>query len=1103
MSYAEFSDLQFLMPDETILRLSNDDPEATEIDQDVVSALLESASAEIDAAFADGGIKLPLSNNPPAVVELCAILTRCRLYARRPEGYEIPDAVVNACKDARQTLKDIAAGKITLGAKGSEEETAANYIGGFAKTAAPYSLMQDFVDYAYAGMPSIRAATLITDSKDDTSKDDSGSDSGGSSTGGETMADLTNYYTKNETDNLLNAKVGVATLGSYYDKVSVNSLLAQKANATDILSKTELNAAESRITASVKTTAENAVAANSYTKTEINQKLTQKADLATLADYATTAKMNTALADKANAADVYTKAQVDKAHSTLVSDLYNKSEVTALLANKVDTATLTANYTNNTDLKRQLNDKVSSADLTAAVKTRQEEQAALQASVLSTADDLQKQITTMQGKLTESSNTMQTSLTTMQGKLTDASNNMETSLTAMQSSLTSTAESINTRYDELVANVTKVSGELNAKDTALQTDIDAIEALIPSAATANNQLADKAYVSDLVKTSAARAISADADGAGFESLAALKAGPWYSLGESVTPTTNDYAVVKKDATHSGNDVRYNFDGAVWVFFQEFSSGGGSSTLDLTTAQTNALNSGITAALVAKIDTNANGLAVEITDRKNEDTTLLARISTEESTRETADNNLQSAIAAEKLGRENADNQLLAKIEAEALARENADNQLTAQIETESANRGTAINEVKALVNTTQTTLESQIGSVAALNTHTKTSLVEAINDFHTEVHNERLAVDGSNQMTAQLDIVLAGSGDLLLMKAGDKGVNFNLDATTGVMSIIPESARTTGFEVSYNSLKPRTTAVEYSLGDNNNYFTNTYTVNLNGTPVADFLTKADITKEELAQIKENNAATQTALDSKVNKAGDTMTGQLKIKAEGTSDLIHLESGGKGITFTMDSATGFMHLVPVSAPSTGFEFSATAFEPRTTTAEYRLGSSGNRWSNVWANKINDTAVTDFLTKAAVIDMLYPVGSIYLTMDSGFNPNTQWSGTWERLKEGVFLESAVAPNVEKEAGVPNITGYLENYDQTGRVALVTNYGFNPHGCFGWYAGTYNVVSTAITGTSGATAKNNRITFDASQSSAVYGKSDTVQPHSITVVMWQRTA
>ena len=548
---------------------------------------------------------------------------------------------------------------------------------------------------------------------------------------------------------------------------------------------------------------------DAYTKAETDALLAKKADNSVLANYATIPE----LGSKAEINDVYTKEQADALHEALSTDVYHKAETNALLSLKVDKTQLEADYTNNTNLKKQLNEKVSTADLNNAIAQRKEEQKALQDAVLATSADLQGQITTMQSKLTESSNTM------------------ESSLTAMQTSLTTTANNINTRYDELVANVTAVSSQLTAKDNALQAQITELDEVIPTAATADNQLADKAFVEDLVKKGAARAISADADGAGFESLTALSAGPWYSLGESTTPAVNDYAVVKKDATHNNNDVRYNFDGAVWVFFQEFSSGGG--TLDLTTAQTNALNSGITSAKVAQIDSNFSSLTAEISRSKDQDTQILARIATEESTRETAVNNLTAALSAEKL------------------ARENADNQNTAAIESEAAARGAGDNSVKAYASQIKTDLENTIGSLATLNTDVTTSIVAALNDMHDELHNERLACDGSNQMSAQLDIVLAGTGDLLLMKAGDKGVNFRLDANTGFMSIVPESAPTTGFEVSANTLKPRTSAIAYSLGDNSNYFTNAYITNLNGMPVSSYFTP-------------DNAYTKAQIDSKVS-----------------------------------------------------------------------------------------------------------------------------------------------------------------------------------------------------------------------------------------------
>jgi hypothetical protein len=125
---------------------------------------------------------------------------------------------------------------------------------------------------------------------------------------------------------------------------------------------------------------------------------------------------------------------------------------------------------------------------------------------------------------------------------------------------------------------------------------------------------------------------------------------------------------------------------------------------------------------------------------------------------------------------------------------------------------------------------------------------------------------------------------------------------------------------------------------------------------------------------------------------------------------------------------------------------------------------------------------------VIDLMYPVGSIYMSLLSSFDPNTSWVGTtWEKIKDGVFLESNATPGTETEAGLPNITGIYGN--RTG--------GYVPSGAFYQSDTTGYQCNTAIVSGAG------NVSIDASRSSAVYGNSTTVQPHSITVVMWKRTA
>ena len=116
---------------------------------------------------------------------------------------------------------------------------------------------------------------------------------------------------------------------------------------------------------------------------------------------------------------------------------------------------------------------------------------------------------------------------------------------------------------------------------ALQTAIDIINGKIPAQATAQNQLADKAFVNSSISTA-----TADFKGT-YNSLQEL---------EQVTANANDYAfVVATDA--AGNTVykRYKWvDGTGWTWEYDLNNS------SFTAAQWAAIQSGITAALVSKL-----------------------------------------------------------------------------------------------------------------------------------------------------------------------------------------------------------------------------------------------------------------------------------------------------------------------------------------------------------------------------------------------------------------------------------------------------------------------------------------------------------------------
>lgn len=126
--------------------------------------------------------------------------------------------------------------------------------------------------------------------------------------------------------------------------------------------------------------------------------------------------------------------------------------------------------------------------------------------------------------------------------------------------------------------------------------------------------------------------------------------------------------------------------------------------------------------------------------------------------------------------------------------------------------------------------------------------------------------------------------------------------------------------------------------------------------------------------------------------------------------------------------------------------------------------------------------------------FPVGSIYLSVTDA-NPSETFPGTeWQSIGSGRVLQGADdahAAGTEIEAGLPNITGLYDfDYGELSTIAKLS-------GAFYVTDGTGKTLSTAW-------EKGKRaLGFDASQSNAIYGKSNTVQPPALAVYIWQRTA
>lgn len=149
--------------------------------------------------------------------------------------------------------------------------------------------------------------------------------------------------------------------------------------------------------------------------------------------------------------------------------------------------------------------------------------------------------------------------------------------------------------------------------TAIATNtsgIAAINSLIPSATTANNQLADKAFVNSSVQTATA---NFRGNWASWSAVPTSANDYPEDYAGSKTPTVNDYLVVQDASGYTGQTLegtwRFKYSG-------DWATDGKSGWLPeyqvnetpMTSAQLAALNSGITAAGVTQIATNTSAIA---------------------------------------------------------------------------------------------------------------------------------------------------------------------------------------------------------------------------------------------------------------------------------------------------------------------------------------------------------------------------------------------------------------------------------------------------------------------------------------------------------------
>lgn len=148
-------------------------------------------------------------------------------------------------------------------------------------------------------------------------------------------------------------------------------------------------------------------------------------------------------------------------------------------------------------------------------------------------------------------------------------------------------------------------------------------------------------------------------------------------------------------------------------------------------------------------------------------------------------------------------------------------------------------------------------------------------------------------------------------------------------------------------------------------------------------------------------------------------------------------------------------------------------------------------------------TLFLKGKTLVDTLYPIGSLYLTFDN----KILLAGNWICLGSGnaIWTTDTNAGLINREgnggdiivAGLPEIEGSFKV-----RGAATAS-----HNTVASATGSFNIAQdTSTWGNSESTSSTSRVpdivSFKASNSSNIYGNSNTVQPPAVKVYVWQRT-
>lgn len=255
------------------------------------------------------------------------------------------------------------------------------------------------------------------------------------------------------------------------------------------------------------------------------------------------------------------------------------------------------------------------------------------------------------------------------------------------------------------------------------------------------------------------------------------------------------------------------------------------------------------------------------------------------------------------------------------------------------------------------------------------------------------------------------------------------------------------------------------------------------------------------------------MDNATQEKSGYMSASDKVKLDGIDVKSVTESAGKvTVTKSNGNRTTFDAGLNILTRNKIYAVGDIAYSPNLPSYLYLecttagiTGATEPNMSTVSGGAIINDGTATFIVRdkrmQAMIDMFYPIGSVYMSADKSKTkadfPFMAY-GTWEEVPANLCLQTGAASEAgtQRSAGLPNITGHAGSTGTTCHTTNPTSGAIVPNP-------DIPVGSIPATNVYGRAGNTMVLGFDASKSNPIYGSSDTVQPPAYMVRAWVRTA